>query len=85
MEGASPAGPRWLSVPSATTLNVRSPTFVDGKSAREWGKIIEMLEEGDLDAALGRLVGWERRYGRQPASEELRDQLHRLGVAHQDD
>ena len=57
------------------TMTVRPPPDLSGKAAKDWNKIIEKIEEGELNAARKKLDEWEQRHGRTPESAELARQL----------
>jgi hypothetical protein len=52
-----------------------APPFRDGKAAKDWGKIAEKINHGDLDEALHKLRDFERKHGESAESIELRDWL----------
>jgi len=70
----SPAGSSpsvWREPPPAAA----SPRGFDGKQVREWNKIAEKVNEGDLEEAWKKLDKFERKFGRSAETEQLRAYL----------
>ena len=74
---AAPAAPIAPSGP----IRIETPPLHSEKAAKDWGKILEHIEEGRFSNAKRKLWEWERKHadGATPETEALRTQLEQLG------
>ncbi len=56
-------------------IRVETPPMRDAKAAKDWRKLLETLQRGDIGEAREKLGEWERKYGATTETEALRTQL----------
>jgi eukaryotic-like serine/threonine-protein kinase len=62
-----------------------APPIHDGKAAKDWRKVADKLERGELGEALDKLYEFERKHGASAETAELREWLERQPGARYDD
>jgi hypothetical protein len=82
LPSASPIAPRSSEPPGQ--IRVDTPPMRDGKAAKDWRKLVEKLQRGDIGEAREKLDEWERKYGATSETESLRTQLENV-PDHDDD
>ncbi len=59
-------------------ITARPPQGMDGKSAKDWNKIVDKLYEHRFSEARRKLAEFERKYSETPETKDLREQLDAL-------
>ena len=75
MPSASPVSP-----PSRPDEPIRivAPPLRSKKAEKDWDKLVDKLERGEIGEAREKLGDWERKHGATPETEVLRTQLENL-------
>ncbi len=77
-EGGPP--PPRAATESPTEIRITPPPMRDGKAEKDFRKILEHLDRGNVNEAKRKLDEWERKHGgATPETEALRAQLDQLG------
>ncbi|MGE0399106.1 MAG: hypothetical protein AB7T06_20515, partial [Kofleriaceae bacterium] len=70
MSGVGPTSP-----PPDEPIEIADPPMLEGKSEKDWHKVVEHIERGKYREARKKLGEWERKYGSTPETASLREQL----------